>query len=84
MGWRRTSETATSGLHAHTNTVYVEAGGVVPRSAEAARAFLRWIDQFEVLLRARDRFPTAKQREQAQEQIEAARLVYGRIIRDAK
>jgi hypothetical protein len=28
--------------------------------------------------------PTAKLRQQAQEQIEAARLVYGRIIRGAK
>jgi hypothetical protein len=48
--------------------------GVVPRSAEEARAFLKWIDQFEVLLRGRDRFPAPKLREQAQEQ----------IVRDAK
>jgi hypothetical protein len=38
----------------------------------------------EILLRGRNRFPTEKLRQQAQEQIEAARLVYGRIIRDAK
>jgi hypothetical protein len=64
--------------------VYVEAGGVVPRSAEEARAFLKWIDQFEILLRSRNRFPTVKLRQQAQEQIEAARLVYARMIREAK
>jgi hypothetical protein len=36
------------------------------------------------VLRARNRFPTEKLRNQAQEQIEAARLVYAKIIRDAK
>jgi hypothetical protein len=79
-----TSDTATSTLNAHTNPVYVEANGVAPRSAAEARAFLKWIDQFEILLRTRNRFPTEKLRRQAQEQIEAARLVYRRIIRDAK
>jgi hypothetical protein len=79
-----TGDTATSALNAHTNPVYVEVNGVAPRSAEEARAFLKWIDQFEILLRSRNRFPTEKLRQQAQEQIEAARLVYGRIIRDAK
>ncbi len=81
---RGTSDTPTPDLNAHTNPVYVEAGGVAPRSAEDARAFLKWIDQFEILLRARNRFPTEQLRNQAQEQIEAARLVYARIIRDAK
>lgn len=79
-----TADTSTSTQNAHTNPVYVEVNGVVPRSAEEARAFLKWIDQFEILLRTRNRFPTEKLRQQAQEQIEAARLVYGRIIRDAK
>jgi hypothetical protein len=64
--------------------VYVEANGVAPRSAAEARAFLQWIDQFEIVLRSRNRFPTEQLRRQAQEQIEASRLVYGRIIRDAK
>ena len=77
-------DTATPALNAHTNPVYVEANGVAPRSAAEARAFLKWIDQFELLLRARNHFPTEKLRQQAQEQIEAARLVYARIIRDAK
>jgi hypothetical protein len=81
---RGTSDTATPSLNAHTNPVYVEANGVAPQSAVEARAFLKWIDQFEILLRSRNRFPTEKLRRLAQEQIEAARLVYGRIIRDAK
>jgi hypothetical protein len=81
---RGTADTALPTLNAHTNPVYVEAAGVVPRSAEEARAFLKWIDQFEIVLRARNRFPTVKLRNQAQEQIEAARLVYGRIIREAR
>jgi hypothetical protein len=79
-----TGDTATSSLNAHTNPVYVEVNGVAPRSAEGAHAFLEWIDQFEILLRSRNRFPTEKLRQQAQEQIEAARLVYARILRDAK
>jgi hypothetical protein len=79
-----TIDTATASLNAHTNPVYIEAAGVVHRSAEEARAFLKWIDQFEILLRARNRFPTAKLRQQAQEQIEAARGVYRTIIREAK
>src|SRR5262245_32911104 len=79
-----TGDTATPALNAHANPVYVEAGGMVHRSEEEARAFLKWIDQFEILLRARNRFPTEKLRNQAQQQIEAARVVYTRIIRDAK
>jgi hypothetical protein len=79
-----TADTATASLNAHTNPVYVEVNGMAPRSADEARAFLKWIDQFEILLRSRNRFPTEKLRQQAQEQLEAARLVYGRIIRDAK
>src|SRR5262249_2972367 len=79
-----TIDTATSALNAHTNPVHVEANGVAPRSAAEARAFLKWIDQFELLLRTRNRFPTPKLREQAQEQIQAARRVYARIVRDAK
>jgi hypothetical protein len=81
---RGTSETALPGLNAHTNPVYLEVKGAVPRSAEEARAFLKWIDDFEVLLRARDRFPNEKLRNQAQEQLESARRVYARIIREAK
>jgi hypothetical protein len=79
-----TGDTATPGLNAHSNPVYVEVNGVAPRSADEARAFLKWIDRFEILLRSRNRFPTEGLRQQAQEQIEAARLVYGRIVRDGK
>src|SRR5262249_18497501 len=70
---RGTTDTAAPGLNAHTNPVYVEAGGAAPRSAEEARAFLKWIDEVEGVLRTRNRFPTEKLRNQAQEQIEAAR-----------
>jgi len=40
--------------------------------------------ELQHLLRTRNRFPTEKLRNQAQAQIEAARLVYARIIRDVK
>jgi hypothetical protein len=79
-----TPDTALSSQNAHTNPVYVRAGGVVPRSAAEARAFLKWIDQFEILLRSRNRFPTEALRKQAQGQIDAARVVYGRIIREGR
>jgi hypothetical protein len=79
-----TIHTATPALNAHTNPVYVEAGNEAFQSAADARAFLKWIDELEVLLRVRNRFPTEQLRNRAQEQIQAARQVYGRIIRGAK
>jgi hypothetical protein len=79
-----TIDTPTGALNAHTNPVYLEAGGATYRSAEDAKAFLKWIDQFELVLRTRDRFPTPKHREQALDQIEAARAVYLKMTRDVK
>jgi hypothetical protein len=81
---RGTADTALPSLNAHSNPVYVEINGTGYRSAEDARAFQKWIDDFEILLRTRNRFPTEKLRSQAQERLEAARVVYARIIRDAK
>jgi hypothetical protein len=77
-----TPDTLTGAQNAHTNPVYIEANGTTYRSADEAKAFLKWIDQFEVLLRTRDRFPTPKLREQALEQLEAARAVYVKIARE--
>jgi len=79
-----TADTTTSALNAHTNPVYVEVGGVTYRSATEAEAFLKWIDQLDLVLRARDRFPTPKHREQAQDQLDAARAVYVKIARGTK
>jgi len=79
-----TADTALSTQNAHTNPVYIESGGEGYRSAEEARAFLKWIDQFELVLRARDRFPTPRQREQALEQLQTAREVYLGIARVIK
>jgi hypothetical protein len=79
-----TPDTATPALNAHTNPIYVEIGGRTFRSATEAEAFLKWIDQLDLVLRARDRFPTPKQREQAQDQLDAARAVYVKIARGAK
>ena len=78
-----TIDTPLGTQNAHTNPVYIDAGADF-RSADEARAFLKWIDQFELVLRTRDRFPTPKLREQALEQLQAARAVYGKIIQDAK
>lgn len=76
-----TIDTPTSALNAHSNPIYVEVAGKSYQSSDEAAAFLKWIDQFELLLRTRDRFPTAKHREQAQDQIEAARAIYLKIAR---
>jgi hypothetical protein len=54
------------------------------RSAADAWEFLKWLDQLEILVRSRDRFPTAKHRELALEQINEARAVYAKIVQDAK
>lgn len=74
-----TPDTPIATQNAHTNPVYL--GGVSDQAAKEARAFLKWIDQFEVVMRTRDRFPTAKHREQAMEQLDAARAVYAKIAR---
>ena len=79
-----TVDTLKPTLNAHTNPVYIESGGVIFRSAEEARAFLKWIDQFEILLLQRNRFPTADLRKQALAQLESARLVYSKIAKDDK
>jgi len=79
-----TGDTLKPTQDAHTNPVYIEAAGMGYRSADEARAFIKWIDQFELVLRTRDRFPTPKHREQALEQLDAARTVYIKIIQDAK
>lgn len=79
-----TADTATQALTAHTNPVYLETGGPRDRSADDAQALLKWLDQLELMMRARDRFPTPKLREQALEQISAARTVYARIAQDSK
>jgi hypothetical protein len=79
-----TADTASTALNAHTNPVYLETDGPAERSADDARGFLKWLDQLELLVRARDRFPTPKHRELALEQIAAARAVYAKIIREAK
>jgi hypothetical protein len=81
---RGTIDTAQPSLNAHSNPVYVEVNGQSYRSAEEARAFQKWIDEFEILLRTRNRFPTEKHRNQAYDRLEAARVVYARIIREAK
>ncbi|MCI0702842.1 MAG: CehA/McbA family metallohydrolase [Planctomycetia bacterium] len=79
-----TPDTALSTQNAHTNPIYIEAAGMGYRSPDEARAFIKWIEQFELVLRTRDRFPTPKHREQALEQLDAARTVYLKIIQDAK
>jgi Tol biopolymer transport system component len=75
------AETPTSYLNAHTNPVYIEMGKRLDRSSKDAKQLLDWIDRFEVVLRARGRFPTSRHRAQVLEQIESARNVYRKIIR---
>jgi hypothetical protein len=71
-------------LFAHSAPIYVEVGGSPVRSREDAEFFLAWIDELALRARTRDRVPDAEQRQHVQEQIEKARLIYGRIAREAK
>jgi hypothetical protein len=79
-----TPDTLSPTQNAHANPVYIEIAGKTYRSADDARDFLIWLDRLELLARTRDRFPTPKHRQQVLEQFEAARKVYGGIIREAK
>jgi hypothetical protein len=69
-------------LFAHTAPVYVEVAGAPARSRADARFFLTWIDELAVIVRQRDRVPNAELRLYIQNQLEAARRVYGRIARE--
>lgn len=74
-----TADTPLGSQNAHTNPVYIE--GSEFRSAADAKHFLKWIDDFELVIRSRDRFPTPKHRAAALEQLEAARSVYTKLSR---
>jgi len=76
-----TADTPLASQNAHTSPVYIEAPGPDFRSAAEARRFLKWIDEFELVIRTRDRFPTPKHRTAALEQIESARAIYTRLSR---
>jgi hypothetical protein len=69
-------------LYAHTNPIYVEVGGMPARSAEDARFFLKWIDDLSLAQRARNRIPNDEQRRHVQLQIEAARAVFEKMLKN--
>jgi dipeptidyl aminopeptidase/acylaminoacyl peptidase len=71
-------------LFAHSAPIYLEVGGIPVRSREDAEFFLAWIDELALRARTRDRVPDAEQRQHVQEQMEKARLIYGRIAREGK
>jgi hypothetical protein len=75
-------DSAVPALFAHTSPIYVEVGGAPIRSRADAKSFLTWIDELSLLVRARDRIPTAALRRQVESQLDAARAVYGRIGRE--
>jgi hypothetical protein len=71
-------------LFAHTGPIYVEVAGAPARSRADAKFFLSWIDDLAVMVRERDRVPSAELRQHIQNQLEAARAVYLRIAREGK
>jgi Tol biopolymer transport system component len=71
-------------LFAHTAPIYVEVRGSSARSRADAQFFLAWIEEMAVLVRGRDRVPSAELRQHIQDQLESARRVYVRIARDGK
>jgi hypothetical protein len=70
-------------LFAHTAPIYVEVAGVAVRSRADAQFFLNWIDELAQIIRLRDRAPNDELRRHIQAQLDAARLVYARIAKDA-
>jgi hypothetical protein len=70
-------------LFAHTAPIYVEVAGAPARSRADAQFFLKWIDDLDVMVRARDRVPDDALRKHIQAQMDAARAVYTRIAKEA-
>jgi hypothetical protein len=71
-------------LFAHTGPIYIEVRGAAVRSRADAQYFLAWIDELGVLVRARDRIPTADLRRHVDSQLAAARAVYARLAREGQ
>lgn len=69
-------------LYAHTSPIYVALKDAPWRSRADALFFLNWIDELSVMVRARDRVPTADLRRHVQAQLEAARAVYARLAKE--
>jgi TolB protein len=69
-------------VYAHTAPIYIDFAGSATRSREDALFFLAWIDEVVVMLRIRDRIPDAELRRHVENQLEAARKVYARIVKE--
>jgi hypothetical protein len=69
-------------VYAHTAPIYIDVAGSAVRSRDDAVFFLNWIDELDVMLRARDRIPDAELRRHVESQLDAARRVYARIAKE--
>jgi hypothetical protein len=69
-------------VYAHTAPIYVDLAGSTLRSREDAQFFLNWIDELHVMVRTRERIPTAELRRHVDDQIDASRKVYVRIAKE--
>jgi hypothetical protein len=67
-------------LDAHTSPIYVEVAGSPKGSRADAEFFLKWIDRLSLALRLRDRIPNDELRKHVNDQLEAARAVYVKIV----
>lgn len=70
-------------LYAHTNPIYVEIAGKPARSRADALFMLNWLDRLAVMQRERNRIPTEELRRHVQGQIDAARAVYAKMLKEA-
>ena len=71
-------------LFAHTAPIWIEVGDAPARSTADAHFFLQWIDDLDVIIRARDRAPTAELRRHIHSQLDAARAVFAKIAKEGK
>ncbi len=67
-------------LDAHTSPIYVEVAGSPAGARADAEIFLKWIDRLSLAMRLRDRIPNDELRKHVQNQLEAARSIYTKIV----
>jgi hypothetical protein len=69
--------------NAHSKSVYIETDGMTFGSLELACFFFNWINKFGVLQQSRDTLSHGEALGASSGQLDAARNVYAKIIRDA-
>ncbi|MBM4074630.1 MAG: hypothetical protein FJ267_03190 [Planctomycetes bacterium] len=70
----------TGSLNAHTSPIYIRVEGSPEGTKADAEYFLKWLDRLSLAIRLRDRLPNEETRRHVENQFEAARKVYLKIV----